>query len=165
MEGTIQYNSVCRRRRLAGFVRKMLFALVLEDAIVREENAYRFYDAALQRASGEGERRLLGKLCAEELRHRLELEELQSRGQTEELEFSSPEEVELLEPETRAWPEVPASSREILELALAKERQAASYYRLVGGRSVLRTVRDLFLMLAGQEMEHARWVEKMLAET
>lgn len=150
---------------MAGFVRKILFGMVLEDAIIREESAYRFYDAALRRVSGEEERRLLGKLCAEELRHRLELEELQSRGQTEELEFSGPEEMELLEPQTLAWPEVPATSREILELALAKERQAARYYRLVGGRSALRAVRDLFLILTRQEMEHVRWVEKMLAET
>lgn len=36
---------------MAGFVRKVLLGLVLEDAVIREENAYRFYESALDRAS------------------------------------------------------------------------------------------------------------------
>jgi rubrerythrin len=151
---------------LAGLVRKFLFALVLEDAIIREENAYSFYESALHKVSGAESQQLLKKLCAEELRHRLKLEELQRRGETGEIEFSRPQEIELLE-EEQSWPEVPlrASSRDILNLALVKEKQAVRYYQLIGGRSALRTVRDLFFLLAGEESEHVHWVEKTLTET
>jgi len=150
---------------LAGLVRKVLLSLVLEDAIIREESSYRFYESALDEVSGQEEQQLLKKLCAEELRHRLKLEELQRRGETEEIEVSRPPEIELLE-EEQSWPEVPAqaSCRDILNLALIKEKQAARYYQLIAGRFTLRTVRDLFFLLAGEETEHIRWVEKMLVQ-
>jgi len=149
---------------VAGFVRKVLFRLVLEDAIIREENAYRFYESAMDRVSAAEVRQLLKKLCAEELRHRLKLEELQRRGESEEMDFSRPQEIELLQ-EEQSWPELPdqASARDVLNLALIKEKQAARYYQLIAGRSALRTVRELFLLLAGEETGHIRWVEKMLA--
>ncbi|UCF98037.1 MAG: ferritin family protein [Spirochaetaceae bacterium] len=151
---------------MAGVIRKVLFGLVLEDAVIREENAYRFYESAREKVSAEEAKVLLKKLCTEELRHRLKLEELQRRGVSEELEFSSPAEIELLEEDEQSWPEIHARSSvsDILKLALVKEKQAASYYRLIAGRSLLRTVRDLFLLLAGEEGEHVRWVEKMLAD-
>ncbi len=149
---------------MAGVIRKVLFGLVLEDAIIREENAYRFYESAMN-SVGSGEvQRLLKKLCAEELRHRVKLEQLQRSGENEEIEFFTPQEIGLFE-EERSWPELPAeaSCRDILNLALIKEKQAAGYYQLISGRSALRTVRDLLLLLAAEETEHIRWVEKMLA--
>jgi rubrerythrin len=165
MDGTIHYNIGCRRVViLARLVRKILFALVLEDAVIREENAYRFYESALDKAGGPEAKQLLKKLCAEELRHRLKLEQLQRRGESEEIEFSRPQEIELLEAE-QSWSGLPeqATTRDILKLALIKERQAVRYYQIIAGRSALRSVRDLFVFLAGEESEHARWVEKMLA--
>jgi rubrerythrin len=152
---------------MAGLVRKMLFAMVLEDAIVREENAYRAYESALETVGGRREQRLLRKLCAEELRHRLKLAELQKRGVSEELEFSGRDEIELLDHDDHSVSEVNAQSScsDILNLALSKEMQAVRYYQLIAGRSTLRVVRDLFLMLAGEEREHVRWVKEMLART
>jgi rubrerythrin len=161
---TIHYNYGCRRIVvLAGIVKKILLKLVLEDAIIREENAYRFYESALDMVKGEEEQRLLKKLCAEELRHRLKLEELQRSGETEQIDVSSLPEIELI-PEQQAWPEVPAraSYRDILDLALIKERQAARYYQLIAGRSALRVVKDVFSFLAGEEAQHAHWVQRML---
>ena len=161
---TIHYNIGCRRIvELAGIVRKILLKLVLEDAIIREENAYRFYESALDRVSGRAEQRLLKELCAGELRHRLKLEELQRSGGTEQIDVSAVPEIELTAAQ-QAWPEVPAraSCGEILELALVKERQAARYYQLIGGRSALRAVKDVFFFLAGEEANHAQWVQRML---
>jgi rubrerythrin len=165
MDGTIHYNSGCRRIMfLVGPVRKLLLGLVLEDAIIREENAYRFYQSALEKVSGQAERQLLQKLCAEELRHRLKLEELQSNPETEEIEFFQQPEIGPGEA-GKSWPEVPAgaSRRDILKLALVKEKQAVRYYQLIAERSALRMVKDLFFFLAGEESKHVRWVEKMLA--
>jgi rubrerythrin len=141
----------------------MLLKLVLEDAILREESSYRFYESALEVVAGEQEQRLLKSLCAGELRHRLKLEDLSRKGVSEEIDVSEAPE---LEPEEeRTWPEVVpgASRREILKVALNKERQSARYYRLVAGRSLLASVRDVFLYLAREESEHVRWVEKMLS--
>ena len=150
---------------MAGLVRKVLLKLVLEDAIIREESSYRFYESALDRVSGREQQELLRKLCAEELRHRLKLEELQRRGVTEEIEVSRPPDIELLE-EEQSWPELPAqaSCRDILKTALVKEKQAARYYRLIAGRSALRAAKDLFFLLAGEETGHVHGVEKMLIE-
>lgn len=150
---------------MAGPVRRILLELVLEDAIIREENAYRFYGSAMERVNRREEKQLLKKLCAEELRHRLKLEELQKRGDAEQLEFPRTGKLELLDAE-QSWPEVPdsASCRDILELASAKEKQAERYYRFIAGRSVLKVVKDLFLFLAEEESEHVRWVEKMLGQ-
>jgi len=155
---------------MAGPVRKILLELVLEDAIIREENAYRFYGSAMGRVDGREEKQLLKKLCAEELRHRLKLEEMQRRGDAEQLEFPGSGELEPGEPDSldaeQSWPEVTdrASCRDILELALLKENQAVRYYRFIAGRSVLKVVKDLFLFLAEEESEHVRWVEKMLVQ-
>ena len=148
---------------MAGPVKKILLELVLEDAIIREENAYRFYESTLERVDEREAKQLLKKLCAEELRHRLKLEEMQRRGVAEHLEFPQPEEIELLDAE-QSWPEVPdgASRREILELALVKENLAVRYYRLIAGRAGLKLVQELFLFLAEEESEHVRRVEKML---
>lgn len=149
---------------MAGIIRKILFGLVLEDAIVREENSYRFYEAAQKKVKPEDALQLLKKLCAAELRHRLKLEELQKTGELEELEISTQAETELFDEKEQPWPEVNSRStyRDILTLALAKEKQAAVYYRTISGRSSMRSVADVFQLLAGEESEHARWVEQML---
>jgi len=143
----------------------MLFGLVLEDAIIREEHSYRFYEAAQRKVEREDALQLLKKLCAEELRHRLKLEELQKTGESEELEISTKTEIELFDAKEQPWPEVNSRStyRDILTLALAKEKQAAVYYRMIAGRTSLRSVADVFQLLAGEESEHVRWVEQMLA--
>ena len=149
---------------MSGIVRKMLLKLVLEDAILREETSYRFYESALAVVAGEQEQRLLKSLCAGELRHRLKLEELSRRGETEEIDVSDTPEIEP-NGEEQTWPEVVpgASCTEILKVALNKERQSARYYRVVAERSLLASVKDLFFYLAGEESEHIRWVERMLS--
>ena len=50
-------------------------------------------------------------------------------------------------------------------LALAKEKQAAAYYRVIAGRTSLRSVKNVFHLLAEEESKHARWVEQMLTDT
>jgi hypothetical protein len=92
---TFQYNSGCWGVAfVAGIIRKMLFGLVLEDAIVGEEHSYRFYEAAPKKVERE------------------DALQLQRSGV----------------PEERSWPEVNSRStyRDILTLALAKEKQAAA---------------------------------------
>jgi rubrerythrin len=132
---------------------------------MREESSYRFYEAAQKKVEPEDALQLLKKLCAAELRHRLKLEELQKTGGSEELEISTQVELDLFDEKEQLWPEVNSRStyRDILNLALAKEKQAAVYYRTIAGRTSLRSVGDVFQLLAGEESEHAHWVKQMLA--
>ena len=51
--------------------RKILVRLILEKAIIFEENAYRFYESALSMAASADTADLLKKLIAGELKHRL----------------------------------------------------------------------------------------------
>jgi rubrerythrin len=78
-------------------VRRFLLRLILEEAIRREEEAYRFYEAAREPVREPAARELLKRLCAEELRHRLKLEELQRSGEVDqEVVARNSEEAELL---------------------------------------------------------------------
>ena len=66
-------------------LRKLLIRLIVEKAIIFEENAYRFYESALELAGSVDTADLLKKLMAAELRHRIKLEEIQKTGELETL--------------------------------------------------------------------------------
>ncbi len=148
-------------------VGRFLLRLILEEAIRREEEAYRFYEAALEPVRSPGARELLRRLCAEELRHRLKLQELQARGQIDlELEAESPEEAELL---TDSGPApVPALADlqpvDVWRLALRKERLAVAHYGLLARRVSLPAPRRVFSFLAAEERRHVDWVLAALGE-
>ncbi len=148
-------------------VRRFLLRLILEEAIRREEEAYRFYEAAQEPVRSPEARELLRRLCAEELRHRLKLQELQGRGQIDqEVEAASPGESELL---TDSGP-APAPAladlqpADIWRLALAKERLAVAHYGLLARRVSLRAPRRTFAFLAAEERRHVDWVLAALGE-
>ncbi len=148
-------------------VRRFLLRLILEEAIRREEEAYRFYEAAQEPVRSPEARELLRRLCAEELRHRLKLQELQGRGQIDqEVVADSPGESELL---TDSGP-APAPAladlqpADIWRLALAKERLAVAHYGLLARRVSLRAPRQAFAFLAAEERRHVDWVLAALGE-
>ena len=65
---------------MAILLRKLLLRIILEQEIVLEEKAYRFYNSLLTRAVMNDSAELLKKLLAEELIHRFKLEEVQRTG-------------------------------------------------------------------------------------
>ena len=141
-------------------VRRFLLRLILEEAIRREEEAYRFYEAAMEPVRDPEARALLRRLCAEELRHRLKLQELQLRPENLEVEAESPAESELLTdsgpaPEPALADLQPA---EVWGLALRKERLAVAHYGLLARRIPLRAPRRVFSFLAAEERRHVDWV-------
>jgi rubrerythrin len=149
---------------VAKLFRTVLLKLVLEDAIQREERAYRFYETARDHLQEEAPRALLRSLCAEELRHRLKLQELQASGVSEQLRIDAGEGPLPPGPGLGEWPTItPASTAtDILQAALRKEQEAARYYRTLSARSGLKAVRDLLSFLAGEEQRHVRWVQQQL---
>jgi len=169
-------------------VRRFLLRLILEEAIRREEEAYRFYEAALEPVRAAEARALLRKLCAEELRHRLKLEELQRGGELEQeagqaVEANDPEEAELLAdsgrkpgatapetgliaPETGLIAPAPGPEpaladlqpADLWRLALRKERLAVAHYGLLARKVALRAAGQVFAFLAAEEQRHVEWV-------
>jgi len=143
-------------------IKKILFRIILEEAIAFEEKAYQFYKSALSRAvMGESEG-VLKKLLVAELKHRMKLDELQRAGNFSEHQLS--DDLKQDEPivlET-PWPKLnPWSTRnEILETALHKETQAYRYYQNLSERISLKTVKDTFQLLAEEEGRHIQWIQE-----
>jgi rubrerythrin len=138
-----------------------LLRLILEEAIRREEEAYRYYEAAREPVREPEARALLRRLCAEELRHRLKLQELQRRGELDiKLEAYDLEESELLTDSGPApAPELAdLQPADVWRLALRKERLAVAHYGLLARRISLRVPRRVFSYLAAQEQRHVDWV-------
>ena len=152
-------------------LRQFLLRLILEEAIRREEEAYRFYEAALEPVREPAARKLLRRLCAEELRHRLKLEELQRSGEVDlAVEAVNAEEEELLAdagllaPVPGLLAPTPAAvladlrPADVWRLALRKERLAVAHYGLLSRKVALRLPRRVFVFLAAQESRHVKWV-------
>ncbi len=147
-------------------LRQFLLRLILEEAIRREEEAYRYYEAALEPVREPAARKLLRRLCAEELRHRLKLEELQRHGETDlAVEAVNAMEEELLVDAAPAPGSLaPAADladlrpADVWRLALRKERLAVAHYGLLSRKVALRLPRRVFAFLAAQESRHVKWV-------
>jgi rubrerythrin len=62
------------------------------------------------------------------------------------------------------WPVLtPQSSRkEILEVALAREKNACSFYKILYEKSRIKVAEDPFGMLAREESEHVIWISEMI---
>jgi len=145
-------------------LRRFLLRLILEEAIRREEEAYRFYEDALEPVRAPEARALLQKLCAEELRHRLKLQELQGQPdsipESLEVEARDLQESELLTDSGPAPAPALAGLRpeDVWRLALDKERLAVRHYGLLARRAPLPEPRRVFAWLAAEEQRHVDWV-------
>jgi rubrerythrin len=142
-------------------VRRFLLQLIMEESIRREEDAYRFYELAQESVREQAARHLLHRLCAQELGHRLKLEELQRRGNADlSVQAATPEEVKLLED----FDPVPTPALADLQLAgvwrlaLHRERLSAAHYGLISHKIALDLPRRIFAFLAAEEQRHVEWV-------
>jgi rubrerythrin len=151
-------------------LRKLLLKVLLERAIAFEEGAYRFYEGALERAAMSDTSELLKSLLAEELRHRMKLEEAQRTGDISSLEQPGEEtdgkieELTALMEIRNEWPAINpwAGKKEILEAALAKEAAAFAFYRDLASGSRFKALRDLFSALSREEEAHAERLKEEL---
>jgi rubrerythrin len=149
---------------MAGPFRKLIMRLILERAIIFEERAYRFYESALSLV-GEGQTSgLLKKLMAAELGHRMKLEEIQKSGvlgtvYEDGVDTGEDENFEMI---SGKWPEIAPgmSKKEILDVALSREKIACSFYRKLHESSKIEVAKELFEMLACEESDHVSWISR-----
>jgi rubrerythrin len=176
-------------------LKRFLIRLLINRAIYFEEQAYRFYEALLKRSIMKDSFDLIKKLMAEELRHRIMLEEVGKRGDIGYLDVQDRTgegmgsedkssvgfqeagggsgkilldkrskmftgNLEDLDELCSRWPDptMLATSKEILEFALRKEKCALHFYASMCRKRRLKTVRDVFCTLSREERKHVEWV-------
>lgn len=151
---------------MAGTVRRFLLRLVLEEAISLEEKAYRFYKEAMEAVPDPAAALLLRRLSAEELRHRLKLEDLQRTGELDQAGpvEAAPEQAGLLADRGPQWPAKidGLQDRDIWAVALTKERLARDRYGFLALRAPLAAFRQAFAYLSAEEQRHVDWVGEAL---
>lgn len=154
--------------------RSLIIRILLEQAIAAEEYSYGLYESLLRSSPPPGTARILKRLAAAELEHRIKLLELQEDPDAA---------AELLRTEGRAAEELPDGGREprgpgggsgaagdpddfrhLLMTALEKEHRAVRRYRNLAARSRIRTAKEVFTYLMRQEMEHEAWISGLLED-
>lgn len=138
-------------------IRRLLMRAVLELAIEFEERSYRYYERALQAGTMEKSFDILKELMAEELAHRMKLQEVLRSGDLQRLDGG---EETVPEEDTDGicgeWPPIDprAEPLQVLEIALSRERCAASFYRRMRDRTGLDVLRKTFAALLSEEQRH-----------
>ena len=147
--------------------RKLLLKLILEQAIIFEERAYRFYERVLERTSKDEPIMLLKRLMNAELKHRIKLEEVQKGGDLGALRVTSDSEMDNIEAIRDEWPDIEsdATLEEILGIALAKEKTSLSFYSVLAKKARIRVAGDLFNVLSNEELQHVKMIEEELTKT
>ena len=138
-------------------IRRLLMSAVLELAIEFEEQSYRYYERALQAGTMEKSFDILKELMAEELEHRMKLQKVLRSGDLQPLGGE-----EETVPETDAgeicgeWPPIDphADTLHLLEIALSRERCAASFYRRMRNRTRLDVLKKTFTALLSEKQRH-----------
>jgi rubrerythrin len=138
-------------------IRAFLLRIILENAIVFEEKAYDFYETAERTVERDEVRQLLNELKAEELKHRLRLEEAQRQANIHVCCAADAEFEETMNEMRADWPEVMADSdrADILRVAYGKEIRARDYYLTMKDKFPNSFVKSVFDALAKEEERHA----------
>jgi rubrerythrin len=131
---------------------------VLDFAIARELESYRFYMDLAQLATRNEVRHLIHRLAAEEVQHSLHLQAIKEG----EVEFASDEQVGRLDIEeslAEVTPRKDMSYADLLVIAMKKEKAAFRLYTNLASIAANRNVRDTLENLARQEAEHKLRIE------
>lgn len=75
--------------------------------------------------------------------------------------------VDTIEQISIEWPPITggSSTRDLLEIALEKEKYATAFYALLRDKSSIKTIKETFDVLASEEKRHVDWVSNELAST
>ncbi|MBD3309273.1 hypothetical protein GF339_22925 [candidate division KSB3 bacterium] len=153
-------------RTAMAMLKRILLKILLEDAMSREEMAYRFYETARDLLTAPEAVALVNRLMAGELSHRIKLEDLQKQGRLPPGVLSEEIALEYDQEEPNLSSEIPpdSSSHDILHLALQKERQAAAYYTRLARYTPVKTAKEVFAFLSQEEHRHVEWIAHQLAQ-
>ena len=152
-------------------LRTLFIKVVLEKAIVFEEQSYRYYESVLKQSIVRDLFDLIKLLLGQELHHRIMLEEMQRRitvgrkasGRGKQLvveELPSGEFDAMCE----EWPVISSedSKERILRIALQKERCACRFYKRMMEHVRSDDLSRLFETLMSEEIQHKRSIEEEL---
>jgi rubrerythrin len=147
---------------LAKLFRKVVVKLIIEQALIFEERAYRFYEKALERAVMNESKALLKRLMKEELGHRIKLEEVQKKGDLGTLTVTESSEMHDLEAASDEWPDIAgdATREDILRIALEKEKRSFNFYKILAKNARIRAAGEVFSALSNEELQHVKMIEE-----
>jgi rubrerythrin len=144
---------------------KLLRNAVLEKAIQFEEKAYRYYEHALQMSTMVESFDVLKELMADELKHRMMLQEALRSGELrrvggEEYTVSAG----VVSDICREWPSIEPRRgiRHVLENALSLERCAALFYQKMHDRTENEVLKKTFSALLSAERRHIARISERL---
>ena len=154
---------------MVGPFRRFLKRLILETAIIFEEKAYLYYQAALSQSVMDETFELLKKLLGEKLLHRIRLEEAQRADvpgvRSPDLGPESQEDpgsLEHLKGFCEKWPSIHAgdSKHDILKRALQREECALRFYHDMALGAVPGDLRGVFTGLREDEKRCISWIRE-----
>jgi rubrerythrin len=137
--------------------------LIIQIAISREQEAFRFYEKVAGAASDPNLREVFEQLAREEREHERILW-LGKGDASLDLRFKAPYDLKVAE-----GAEMPELSMEMkpadaLQWAMKKEQQAAELYRCLADSSTGAEARSLYQNLANMELEHKHRLEILFVD-
>jgi rubrerythrin len=138
-------------------VKQFIIHTLVKQAIAFEEESIMFYQRAAKQVNTEPCRKLLLSFADEEQSHKLKLEQFLT-GDLQEILATQPAkelpeltiDFELLHRKITGS----ESGKEIIELALMKEKASYTFYHLLAERTKIHSAKQVFLYLAQQEQSH-----------
>jgi rubrerythrin len=136
---------------------------IIQRAIQIEEDAYTFYTGASEMVKLPHVQDMLKELAGEEVKHKEKLEELLAGGTEQIVAMGEGRKIEDLKLADYLVPQPldeGATLQEVLILAMQREKNAHDFYNLMAGLAS-EAVKDLFQILAQEELEHKNKVETL----
>jgi rubrerythrin len=148
-------------------VKQFIVHTLVKQALAFEEESILFYQRAAEQMTKPLCKNLLLSFAEEEQQHKQKLEQFLSGGFNEILEVHQPiEQPELTIDYALLQRKITGSEseKEIIELALMKEKASYTFYHLLAQRTKIHSAKQVFLYLAQQERSHLDKLEKELPQ-
>jgi len=147
-------------------VQQFIIHTLVKQAITFEEQSYAFYVQAAEHVAMEPNKKLLLSLADEEQKHKQKLDQFLAGDYHEILEVHLLQEKLDLAIDSHSlhkqiddtW-----SEKEIIELALMREKASYDFYYLLSQKTKIHSARQTFLYLAEQEQHHVQKLKSELA--
>ena len=141
----------------------MAFADIIQQAIGFEEEAFEFYDKAIDIVKSEQARTILRELRTEEAGHKAKLSQILERGPSWAVPVGKAEQTIDLKIGEHAMPEQLSSKSDFqaaLLVAIKREEASFSFYSAMVGL-VSEKARPVFEFLANEESKHKNKVQSV----
>jgi len=148
-------------------IRELLTKLLVSNAVAFESSKVSFYLKAAETIKNEQARKFLIRMANEESEHLKRLEKLKQPSDEDVVMKDHIEEIHFLglkEVEREREISSDASAIEVLQAAIELERDAYDFYYLLSEKAKLRSVKEIFALLATEEHVHLSALEEELAK-